>query len=313
MTPRADSLRAGARRGAEAPVDLSQHARRLPAYSACMDPYKTLLVHYDAGRTSQRRLETAIQVAALSDAHLICLFALDVQPMPAHAFEAKDFIVETQKRIRAEQLAAARAGYDEVLRRTGYPNCEWRDNGADALGALALQARYADLIVIGQQNEEWPSGISKELERALPLVTGRPVLVVPYAFEQRDFARRVMVAWDASREAARAVRDALPLLSRAGQVHVVTVDARSTAEGHGEEPGADIALFLARHGVKVTVSRQDSAGVDIGNVLLSRAADLQSDLIVSGAWGHSRLQEFVLGGVTRTLLGSMTVPVLMSH
>ncbi len=278
-----------------------------------MDSYKTLLVHYDAGRTSQRRLETAIQVAAPSEAHIVCLFALDVHPIPSHAFEAKDMMIEAQKRIRAEQLAAARAGYDEVLRRTGYAKCEWRETSADALGAVALASRYADLVVIGQQNDEWPSGVSNELERALALTTGRPVLVVPYAFEQRELAKRVMVAWDASREAARAVRDALPLLDRASQVHVVTVDARSTPEGHGEEPGADIALFLARHGVKVTVSRQDSAGVDIGNVLLSRAADLQSDLIVSGAWGHSRLQEFVLGGVTRTLLGSMTVPVLMSH
>jgi nucleotide-binding universal stress UspA family protein len=278
-----------------------------------MDPYKTILVHYDAGRTSQRRLETAIQVATPSDAHIVCLFALDVVPMPSHAFEAKDLILETQKRIFAEQLADAHKEYEECVRRTGYAKCEWRESRADALQALTLQARYADLVIIGQQNEEWPSGVSTELERALPLATGRPVLVVPYAFEQRELAKRVMVAWDASREAARAVRDALPLLARASQVHVVTVDARSTAEGHGEEPGADIALFLARHGVKVTVSRQDSAGVDVGNVLLSRAADLQSDLIVSGAWGHSRLQEFVLGGVTRTMLSSMTVPVFMSH
>jgi nucleotide-binding universal stress UspA family protein len=278
-----------------------------------MTDYKTLLVHYDAGRTAPKRLETAIQVAAMSDAHVICLFALDAEPIPTHAFEARELIVETQKRVRAERLAAARAGYEDCLRRSGYAKCEWRDTGADALGAVALQARYVDLVVIGQQNDEWPSGVSKELERALPLSTGRPVLVVPYAFEERAVARRVMVAWDASREAARAVRDALPLLGRASQVHVVTVDARATAEGHGEEPGADIGLFLARHGVKVTIARQDSAGVDAGNVLLSRAADLQSDLIVSGAWGHSRLQEFVLGGVTRTLLASMTVPVFMSH
>jgi nucleotide-binding universal stress UspA family protein len=278
-----------------------------------MKDYKTLLVHYDAGRTAPRRLETAIQVATVSEAHVICLYALDAHPVPSQAFEAKELIVEAQARIRAEQLAVARAGYEECMRRTGYEKCEWRDTTVDALAALSLQARYADLVVIGQQNDEWPSGVSRELERALPLATGRPVLVVPYAFEERALGRRVMVAWDASREAARAVRDALPLLARASQVHVVTVDAKATAVGHGEEPGADIGLYLARHGVKVTVSRQDSAGVDAGNVLLSRAADLQSDLIVSGAWGHSRLQEFVLGGVTRTLLSSMTVPVLMSH
>jgi nucleotide-binding universal stress UspA family protein len=155
--------------------------------------------------------------------------------------------------------------------------------------------------------------VRQEFERGLPLATGRPVLVVPYAFERRPAGRHVMIAWNASREAARAVNDALPLLRRASHVHVVALSPVRSATAHGEEPGADIALYLARHGVKVTVSRDDAPEVDTGNLLLSRAFDLSADLIVMGAWGHSRLREFVLGGVTRTLLESMTVPVLMSH
>ena len=111
----------------------------------------------------------------------------------------------------------------------------------------------------------------------------------------------------------RAVMDALPLLERASHVHVVAFQPEKSGAAHGEEPGADIALYLTRHGVKVTVSRYDAPDVDIGSQLLSRAFDLSADLIVMGAWGHSRLREFVLGSVTRTLLESMTVPVLMSH
>jgi nucleotide-binding universal stress UspA family protein len=276
-----------------------------------MDAYKTLLVHYDAGRAAPRRLELALELARPSDAHVACLYALDRQPEPSAGVEARQIVQEAMRQARA-MLAEAQRGFEEVRRRSG-ANIEWRTSGADAIAAVALHARYADLVVIGQQNEDLPSGVGPTLERDLPLSAGRPVLVVPYAFEGRPVGRRILVAWNASREAARAVSDAMPLLRRADEVHVVTVNARASSQGHGEEPGADAALYLARHGVKVTVARQEAAGVDIGNFLLSRAFDLQSDLIVCGAWGHSRLRELVLGGVTRTLLASMTVPVLLSH
>ena len=278
-----------------------------------MTDYRTILVHYDAGRTAAARLEYAIGLAQQYGAHVACLYALDMMPAPSSGYEGRAVIVEAQKRAQAEMLAEARKGYEGVLRRTGYDKIEWRESAADALAAVALHARYADLVVVGQQNEEWPSGVGHELERAMPLAAGRPVLVVPYAFQASGPARRILVAWNASREAARAVTDALPILRRASHVHVVTANARASSAGHGEEPGADIGLFLTRHGVKVTVSRQDASGLDIGNLLLSRAFDLQADLIVSGAWGHSRLREMVLGGVTRTLLESMTVPVFVAH
>ena len=145
------------------------------------------------------------------------------------------------------------------------------------------------------------------------LACGRPVLFVPYAGRFAQVGKRVLIAWNASREAARAVGDALPLLARADTVDVVAFDPDSTASDHGEVPGADIGLFLARHGVKVSVARQSGTGIDVGAQILSRAADNGSDLIVMGGYGHARLREFVLGGATRTLLESMTVLVLMSH
>ena len=135
---------------------------------------------------------------------------------------------------------------------------------------------------------------------------------MPYTGTFQRFGEHVVVAWDASREAGRALIDALPLLRRARQVTVMVIDAEKNRR-HGAEPGADIGLFLARHGVKVQVLRESASPMDIGNFLLSRLADLDADLLVMGAYGHTRLREIVTGGVTRTLLESMTLPVLMSH
>jgi nucleotide-binding universal stress UspA family protein len=278
-----------------------------------MSDYKTILVHMDAGRTSPARLDIALEIAAAQDAHVACLYALSEMHAPAYAYEGAEMVREAQRKLRESMLATARQGYDESLRRSGYEKVEWRESSADALAAVGLHARYADLVVIGQQNPEWPSGVEKDFERNILIAAGRPVLVVPYAFERRPVGRQVLVAWNASREAARAVSDALPLLKRAGHVHVIAFSPAKLGAAHGEEPGADVGLYLTRHGVKVTVSRHDATGIDVGNQLLSRAFDVSADLIVMGAWGHSRLHELVLGGATRTLLDSMTVPVLLAH
>ncbi len=278
-----------------------------------MSDYKTILVHYDSGKGAPVRLDIGVELAAAFGSHLACLYALKHEPMPSAAVEAREMLLEAQRRRREENRKEARRSYDECLRRTGFDKAEWRASDADALDALTLHARYADLVVIGQQNPDWESGVDKDFERSAPIAVGRPVLVVPYAFERRPVGKRILVAWNASREAARAVNDALPLLKRASHVDVVSFDPEKSRGAHGDEPGADIGLYLARHGVKVMVSRVDAPDLDVGNQLLSRAFDLSSDLIVMGAWGHSRLRELVLGGVTRTLLESMTVPVLMAH
>ena len=278
-----------------------------------MSQYKTILVHYDAGRTASTRLDIALEIGAKFDAHVACLYALSATPIPSYPYEAAKIVREVQERVGTEMRDTARRSFDECLRRSGYAKAEWRITSRDALDAVALHARYADLVVIGQKNEEWPSGVSKTFERSVLLAAGRPVLVVPYAFERKPLGRQVLVAWNSSREAAQAVSGALPLLKQAGHVHVIAFNPDEAGVAHGQEPGADVGLFLTRHGVKVTVSRHDAQDVDVGNQLLSRAFDVSADLIVMGAWGHSRLQELVLGGVTRTILDSMTVPVLMAH
>jgi len=145
------------------------------------------------------------------------------------------------------------------------------------------------------------------------LSVGRPVLVGPYVGEFKALAEHVLLCWNAAREAARALTDALPLLQRAKKVTILSANPEQTPSGHGEAPGSDIALYLARHGVRAEASRAVSKEVDIGSLILSRAFDVGADMIVMGAYGHSRVREIVLGGATRTVLASMTVPVLMSH
>jgi nucleotide-binding universal stress UspA family protein len=193
-------------------------------------------------------------------------------------------------------------------------SAEWREMPEGLEGDPALHARYADLTILGQLD---PDRSEADLIRPRPehvtLASGRPILVVPYAGNLDNIGRRVLVGWNATREAARAVSDAMPLLAAAEIVIVLTIDPQEGPHGHGELPGADISLHLARHGVKAEIERTAAAGLPVGEVILSRAADLGADLLVMGAYGHSRARELWLGGATRSLLRSMTLPVLMSH
>ncbi len=275
--------------------------------------YKTILVHLDSGKRAAERVELALGLAETYDAHLVGLFALSAPHIPSYALaEAGPVVVEAEARYRAEAARAAEAIFRRVTARLAR-SAEWRSTTRDALAAAQLSARYADLVVAGQRDPDDGTGIALNFAEELVLSAGRPVLFVPYAGHFAHVGRRVLVAWNAGREAARAVTDALPLLQRASLVQVIAFDPRKGGADHGDIPGADIGLVLARHGVKVSVEQQRSDEVDVGNQILSRAADLDIDLIVMGAYGHSRVRELVLGGVTRTLLDTMTVPALMSH
>ncbi|MGA7986692.1 MAG: universal stress protein [Burkholderiales bacterium] len=276
--------------------------------------YKTILVHLDAGKGIDSRLDIAFSLAQKFDAHLVGLHALSVAPLPGWAIaEAGEFIENAQTKARADLAQAGRKAWDAAVQRSNCSKCEWRSSSADALDAVTLHARYADLVLIGQDDGSGTDGLARDFAQHLLLAAGRPVLLVPYARDKRAPGNKVLVAWNASQEATRALTDALPLLRGAKQVQVAAFNAGRKGGMHGDVPGADIGLYLSRHGVKVTVSQYQADDVDVGNQLLSRAADLDSDLIVMGAYGHSRISELILGGVTRTLLESMTVPVLMSH
>jgi nucleotide-binding universal stress UspA family protein len=180
---------------------------------------------------------------------------------------------------------------------------------AGSAGAFSEIARNYDLSVVAQADQDSDVPESLVIEAAL-FESGRPVVIVPYIQDTGIKLDRVMVCWDNSRNAARAIGDAMPFLARAGQIDVVTIEPK---EQRDDLRGAQIAAHLARHKLKVELKSIVAPDSDAANVILSQAADTGTDLIVMGGYGHTRFREFILGGATRGILGSMTVPVLMSH
>ena len=275
--------------------------------------YKTLLVPVDGRSKSLRSLELACSIAGKFDSHLVGLFVTPSSYIPSSARMdgMEQRLRELQQQAAAELAQEARARFDTVVKPAGLQRTEWRIADAPRAEAVALHARYADLAIINQTDAE--SADATHFGDEVLLSVGRPVLLVPYAGEVSRFGQNVLVCWNASREASRAVTDALPFLKAAAKVTILTIDGESSGAGHGESPGSDIARYLARHGVNAVVAPTVSGSVEVGSVILSRAFDMRADLIVMGAYGHSRVREIVLGGATRTILRSMTVPVLMSH
>jgi nucleotide-binding universal stress UspA family protein len=279
---------------------------------------KDILVHLAANEQGTTRLQVAADLARHHAAHLTGLYVVDIVLPIMIAADANGGVavlgdlLETQRQDALTEAAGVAAAFRERLRRDGIAG-EWRLVEASAPEQVALHARYADLAVVGQAD---PAGNQPSataiLETAL-FSSARPVLVVPYAGRFETVGRRVLIGWNASREAARAVHDALPLMAGARSVTVLAVNPQTGIGGHGKEPGADIARHLARHGAAVTVEHMMASEISAGDVILNRAAALSADLLVIGAYGHSRLREMILGGVTRTLLERMTIPMLMSH
>lgn len=274
--------------------------------------YKTILVHIDPGKRCALRVDVAIRLAQQHNAHLVALHAIAPFEPPGYVLaEMGPAIIEAQKHASAADLARTEAEFTKQTTKAGIRNAEWRAAIDDPVEAMTLHARYADLVVIGQFDASEGSNMAADFPERLVLAAGRPVLILPCVGNFPTIGKRILVAWSGTREATRAVTDAIPLLQRADKVHVMAVNPKQGE--HGNVPGADIGLYLARHDVRVEVKADQGAEIDVGNELLSRAADLDVDLIVMGGYGHSRLKEWVLGGATRTILESMTAPVLMSH
>ena len=275
--------------------------------------YKTILVHSDAGKRCAARVEISIRLAQQFDAHLIALNALTMIDLPDYVLEGVGgvSIIELQKRYAVEQAGHAKTIFSKVLAASGLAKAEWRTTDLDAVDAVTLHGRYADLIVLGQPWPEDNAGVSGGFAEHVVLEAGRPVLMIPYAGNFATIGKRILFGWNASREATRAVTDAMPFLQQAEVVQVIVINPE--AGKHGAIPGSDIALFLARHGVRVEVHQDNANESDVGDEMLSRATDFGADLIVMGGYGHTRFRELLMGGATRTLIDTMMVPVLLSH
>lgn len=274
---------------------------------------KDVVVNLTIGGKRDAAMEYAVSVAEAFAAHLGAIaFAFDPVYPPTVMGGTLPGLIESQRRDAEEAAAVAVARFEEAARRAGI-SAESRVLSASLPGAGTLFghiARRFDLAVVGQAEPDRVAPEELIIEAAL-FESGRPLLVVPYIQRAGLTLDHVMVCWDASRNAARAIGDAVPFLHRAKSVEVVLVASeRAKSE---DIPGADIGHHLARHGVTVEVKRIVADGTDVANTLLSYAADSSADFLVMGGYGHSRLREFVLGGATRGILGSMTLPTLMSH
>ncbi len=291
-----------------------------------------LVVLDDTGR-SDIRLAIAGRLAQKHNAHLTGISALDlVTPAratprfhgyqaidtwgPSHPMTGNDARVHEQfslERGAGEITEEIQASFRMYLRTNGLRG-DWRVTDGRSSEAFAYQARHADLVILGQVDPDHPPPpAGRQLAEDILMTAGRPVLVIPYAGQFETMGSRVLIGWNNSREAARAVNDALPLLTQAGSVTVLEVFSSGRMPATHEGTGADIIRHLAHHGIKAETARTVMGSISVSDALLGYAADISADLLVIGGYGHSRLRELILGGVTRELLHHMTLPVLMSH
>jgi len=271
---------------------------------------KDLLVVADDAAGCSSRLTLAASLARRYDAHLTGLYVLRVPVAPEYAGSGiLDRLVRLYLPEEERKAADARRTFEEITARCGVVKAEWRVDRGDATEQAIVHAIHADLAIVGQVD---PSRPAPTMPPLLPedviVAAGGPVLVVPAKGRFGAVGTRVLIAWNGSREAARAIHDALPILSGAEAVMVFTVDADRKVPGT-----PDIVRHLQRHGVKTAVERIRASEEDVVAQLFLRAGTFRADLIVMGAYGHSRTRELVLGGATRDVLQTASIPVLMSH
>jgi nucleotide-binding universal stress UspA family protein len=277
--------------------------------------YRSIFVHVDDAEPCEHRLAVAARLAKAYPAQLLGAYLVPTAELtPFTQAVLPGEMVERRLRDSADAQRAAEARFRAAAGEAGVTSIVWHAPAGDPLEAAVLHARYADLAVIGQPFRDDPSeAFSTELAKAVVMDCGRPVLFVPYVGEYKTVGERVMIAWKDSRESARAVADALPLLKDAKKVFAVAITPDPDDNLRELLADAQVAAFLRRHEVDATVRRIAVPDIDAGELLLSQAADFNADLIVMGAYSQPRIREFMWGGVTSVMLSSMTVPVLMSH
>jgi nucleotide-binding universal stress UspA family protein len=283
-----------------------------------MNPLRRLLVHVDGSPRSSQRLQLARELAQSCDAGVTAMLAVEpawvAVPMAGMGDAGGAIMLQAADDERRQR---ARAHFDEQMATPG-PGVTWCDAGpSPILTAFAQRALYNDLLVMGQHDPDdalaW--GVPGDFVPSVAIASGRPTLVVPSAGEWTGIGRRVLVAWKPTREAARALTAALPMLQSAQAVDVALWSEPADDRDGSQSAARDVWLedWLEAHGVQAQMLHQGSNGRGVGDLLLSLAADRGSDLLVMGCYGHARAREWLLGGVTQRVLRSMTLPVLLAH
>ena len=277
--------------------------------------FRSLLVHLDDSERCSHRLGVATRVAHEFTAQLVGVYLVPTPELtPTIAALLPESVVKQRLRVTGEAQDLAEARFCETSQRANLVAIEWRAPAGDPVDAIAAHTRGADLAIVGQPHPgDFDAAFVGELANAAVLYGGRPVLIVPHSGAVGAVGKTVFVAWNDSKESARAVADALSILAKAKQVIVMSIntsDDEGRSEGHGV---AHIDAYLRRHRVVAAVRHIDDADADVGELLLAQAQGVGADLMVMGAYGHTALRERMLGGVTRTILTKATMPVLMSH
>lgn len=270
---------------------------------------KNLLVHIDNSETAHQRVTRALQLAENNDAHLTGIYAYQTIVVPTYGEMAMPSYVYSELRSRAiEQENLAKASFEKWTQ-------HWKDLSSwiamegDPPSIIANVAAHHDFLFMSQGLPGGESGEYATFLNRVIVESASPVIVVPAIDSSRNFGHRILVAWNGKKEVARAVRDALPLLQAAEAVEVVSINAPKDVD----LSCADIAKHLSRHGVNINCGNTDTKSKSTGEAILYLAQNFDADMIVMGAYGHSRLREYILGGATRHILEKSSLPVLLSH
>lgn len=281
--------------------------------------YKTVLASFQDMDRAPRLIEFATALASDHDAHLIGLFVVPVTQTysvyTASPVQISTELIEAQRASFLEVAGDIEKQFIAAAEKAGVM-FEWRcvDAHSPLLAETVVEhARSADLVLVAQPEPDnrWEAWAA--IPEQVLMESGRPVMVMPYAGRYEARAENVLVAWNGTRESARATFDAMPFLQAASKVKILSVNLNTSDGMNGFTPGDEIAVNLARHNVKIESGRTISGDISVGNELLSRAADYGTDLLVMGGYGHSKVYESLFGGATRHILKHMTMPVLMAH
>ena len=271
-----------------------------------------ILVYVDSSRALPGTVALAVDLADRHGARLSGAHVLPSLTVPAYAlYPVGPDLIDAHRAVSEDRARHSKAVFDRATTGMGFTS-EWRQREGDPAREICNQSRCADLVVIGQPDSRDPDSLSQQVVEDVVLGSSAPVLVVPYIGNPENSTNHTMIAWDGSRESARAVHDAIPFLEKGERVTVVTVSKHGGTEGK-TAVGTEISAHLARYDLAVQCREVPAADLRTGDVLLSLVADESVDLLVMGAYGHSRLREVVMGGATDHILRHMTVPVFMAH
>ena len=278
--------------------------------------YKTILVSLNEVGRLKELVAAAVSLGRDTGAHVSGLYVVPaVQVYPSVGFEAAPQVFEGNRSFFKDNAQRVRETFETAMKREGLTHdFHLLDARTPVIAEEVIAVgRAVDLIVVSVTDPDEITGVERDFVEQVVMASGRPVIVLPHQGNAELSLSEIVIGWNGGREAARAAFDALPLLKKAGRVRIVWIDPQKNPDLRGGIAGADLAESLARHGVKAEAMGYPTDGQDEGQALLRCADDWGAGLVVMGAYGHSRLAEFIFGGATRFVLTRLSRPVLMSH